>query len=271
VQTGALRRTICRRDRTGRERDVSFEVLSIVVILNVMATIALWRSSARKPAKLKKKFIAALRTDKPIVPNHRSPKAVGESIGLRDEDRQFFGDFEDFANVVNWWLADPHVGGPWRLQELPEMELMLSYSDMPDFGRRYAIFHNQVRLGELEISSGRHYDAENPVVRTNIQMNWVRLLSFATLSGFLYSIAEHVCGPDQTANETDPIAQGARSSIDAALTRVLWHTQQIDEFDISDADYGTLELQFNGFATDWYFRRRQALRDNAASTDLKNP
>ena len=40
---------------------------------------------------------------------------------------QFFSDFDDFAKVVNSWLADPDAyphGKPWRLQELPKSELL---------------------------------------------------------------------------------------------------------------------------------------------------
>jgi len=43
-----------------------------------MATIALWRDSARKPEKLKRKFTAALLHDEPITPRHQPPKAIGE-------------------------------------------------------------------------------------------------------------------------------------------------------------------------------------------------
>jgi hypothetical protein len=109
----------------------------------------------RKPQRPKKKFIKALRHSKPIVPKHQSPKAIGEKFEslVQAKDKAFFNDFKQFANVVNWWLSDPHVGGPWRLQELPDTDLVLhgSFDHGPTFGRRYAIFHNQVRLGELEV------------------------------------------------------------------------------------------------------------------------
>jgi hypothetical protein len=83
---------------------VTFDFLVIIVILNMMATITLWRTAARKPAKLKKKFVSALLSSEPIVPNHRPP-VIGEGF-LSKAERQFFIDFEDFADVVNWWLAD---------------------------------------------------------------------------------------------------------------------------------------------------------------------
>ena len=57
---------------------MTFEVLGIIVFLNVMATIALWRH-ARKPEKLNKKFRNALLHAAPIAPNHQPPNKIGES------------------------------------------------------------------------------------------------------------------------------------------------------------------------------------------------
>ena len=76
----------------------------------------------------------------------------------------FFPDFTEFADVVNWWLSHQDFGSRWRLQELPESDVRLnvSFSDGPILGRCYDIFHNQVRLGRLEIRPGYEYSAGNP-------------------------------------------------------------------------------------------------------------
>jgi hypothetical protein len=151
---------------------VTFDFLVIIVILNMMATITLWRTAARKPAKLKKKLVSALLSSEPIVPNHRPP-VIGEGF-LSKAERQFFIDFEDFADVVNWWLADEHVGTRWRLQVLPDTDRKHGFSDMPQFGRRYDVFHNQVNVGTLEVCPGVGYSAAKPDVYTSIQQEWVR-------------------------------------------------------------------------------------------------
>src|ERR1039458_1797148 len=119
--------------------DMTFYVLIVLVILNVMAVISLLGASARKPAKPTKQFITALLHSKPIVPKHRRPNAIGETFSslVSDEDRQFFKDFDDFADVVNWWFGDENVGTGWRLQELPDTERKHSFSETPQFGRRY--------------------------------------------------------------------------------------------------------------------------------------
>jgi hypothetical protein len=124
-------------------------------------TLADVRSEARKAQK---KFLASLFENKPIVPKHQSPKAIGDGFGslIDDMDRRFFDDFRDFANVVNAWLAAEHVGSSWRLQELPETELRLVFVGEPVFGRRYAVYHNQVRLGTMEVAPSFRYSRENP-------------------------------------------------------------------------------------------------------------
>jgi hypothetical protein len=132
------------------DEPVSFNVLVVIVILNALATIALWRNVARKPEKLKKQFIKALLHSEPIDPKHRQPKTIGEGWSVGDKDRKFFTDFADFAGVANWWFSQPYIGWlgrPWRLQELPDTELKLTFSDSPTFGRRYDLYHNQVQVG----------------------------------------------------------------------------------------------------------------------------
>jgi hypothetical protein len=84
------------------------------------------------------------------------------SWGVGREELQFFSDFADFANVVNWWLAEEYNSSRWRLQELPKSDLLkLGPHDSPSYGRCYAIFHNQVRVGEMEAQDGWKYSTQN--------------------------------------------------------------------------------------------------------------
>ncbi len=243
---------------------MTFEVLAIILFLNVMATITLWREAARKPPRPKKKFFTELLDSKPIAPKHQPPKCIGEHFPslVTEGDQLFFGDFADFAAVVNWWLADD--GGPWRLQELPDTELKLNSSAMegfgPDFGRRYAIFYNQVRSGTLEVSPGLDYSAEQPNVRTDIHLDWVRLLSFRIIREFLVDIALHVC--DANPNTQEYVQ--TQIHIDRALIEPLWQTQEITDLGMDGEDWGELELRLDGTAG-WYLVRRQALRSQRAA------
>jgi hypothetical protein len=101
--------------------NMSCNLLALIVALNVMVTIALWRTAARRPEKLKKQFITTLLRSKPIEPKHRLPKPLVEGWGITKRVQQFFVDFKDFADVVNWWFSEVETG--WRLQELADPEL----------------------------------------------------------------------------------------------------------------------------------------------------
>jgi hypothetical protein len=131
----------------------------------------------------------------PITPKHDPPKVAGGAFSslASDDDRRFFVDFADFADVVNWWLADEHVGSCWRLQDRHERNLILNVDDSyPTLGRRYDIFHNQVRLGIVEISPRYGYSTATPKVFTEIALYQVRLLSFDSIAGFLHGIEMHI-------------------------------------------------------------------------------
>jgi hypothetical protein len=242
---------------------MTLEILAIIVLLNVAATVALWRTAVRQPEALKRSFLTKLRDSKPIAPQHPS-KIIGKGFSslISEMDQKFLDDFEDFANVVNWWLADEHVGRPWRLQELADAELNLQRSDLPGFGKRYAIFHNKMRMGTLEVAPRFDYSAEKPLVRTNFKVGWVRLLEFHNLRRFLFDIAMHVC--DGRGNSPEYIQ--AHASIDCALTEVLWTAQRIyGSIETENGQhYGALELQVYGSAA-WFIERRQVLRQRPAA------
>src|SRR5262245_25695658 len=101
---------------------MTFETfLYIVLGLNVIATIELWRRAVRRPEKPKKKFLNQLWSGKPITPRHERPPPLKAGMGaFLKKPEEFNSDFEDFANVMNWHLVDDY---PWRLQELPTAEL----------------------------------------------------------------------------------------------------------------------------------------------------
>jgi hypothetical protein len=247
---------------------MSFDFLTIVVVVNALATLVLW--SERRPEKIKKKFRKQLYDTKPITPKHRPPKAIGGQFAslVREEHRVFFADFADFVNVVNWWLADEHVRSRWRLQELPETELRLPLAfsgyepQGPTFGRSYAVFYNQVRLGALEVEPRFSYSADDPRVSTYIHLDDVRLLSFKTIRDFFDAIAEHACFDSRDGKEYVE----AQQAIDRALTEALWRSNEVDvDNNILDningaaPDYGEIDLRLDGVAR-WYLERREALR-----------
>lgn len=203
---------------------ITFEILTIIVLVNVAATIALWRRAARRPEKLKRKFRNRLWRSKPITPKHEPPPPLDEKqYGVDKETLQFFSDFEGFANAVNAWLAGPYthpLSNQWRLQELPKSDLSLWASHAgPTYGRTYAVFHNQVRLGEIEIKPDRKYSSQNPRVTAHIELDWLRLLHFESFRSFLTDIAMHV--GEYRPGTMDYVQ--VNQEIDRAVISVLWN------------------------------------------------
>jgi hypothetical protein len=133
----------------------ALEMLTIAVLLNAGATITLWQRAARRPEKLKKSFRNRLWESKPITPKHEPPPPLKQDTwSVREHDLQFFSDFEDFANVVNWWLADPdvHPDNPWRLQELPKSELLkLGDPEYPTYGRLCFTIKSALAKSKLDL------------------------------------------------------------------------------------------------------------------------
>ena len=275
---------------------MTFEILTIIVLVNLGLTIELWRRAARRPKKLRRKFLKRLLDSEPITPKHQPPPpledtyGVGKVTGLTPEEvqtatrvgitqeeyqdqkkkrakatLQFFSDFEDFANVVNSWLADSSDIGHWslarfwRLQELPKSELSrIGAAWSPNYGRRYGVFHNQARVGEIQLLPSFKYSAESPRVLAHIELDWARLMSVAAIEYFLVGIATHI-----TESNPGTLEQlQTRQEIALAMMGVLWETQEISIYE-NDPDYGHLELKLNGLAT-FYLDRRQYLREQAA-------
>jgi hypothetical protein len=238
--------------------NTSFQILTTIFFVNLMATISLWRAAARKPSKPKRKLIRQLLHRTPIT--HRPPKAIEISSRLDEKDRQFFRDFAGFALLLNRWFDGEDVKSPFRLQELPDIEIQLEGLHTPIYGWRYAIFYNQARLGTLEIWPEHHYTAENPNVHTTIRLGGLRLLPFNTIREFLNTLAMYVC-------ESDQDSKNLQTDIDSALTGVLWQTQQ---FGAGGEDWGELNLHLNGSASAYVVQIKRVLhepRTKDAQTD----
>jgi hypothetical protein len=233
--------------------DYSFQILTIIVFFNAMATITLWRTAARRPEKLKKKFLNRLWRSKPITPKHEPPPPLEAGMCVRNPE-QFSSDFEDFANVINWHLVD---WAPWRLQELPTSELSELAQGGPAYGRRYAVFYNQARVGEIELKPDYRYSTETPDVTIHIELNWVRLLPFETIRSFLTHIAVNTFGYQRGTPEYFQ----TNEEIDLAMMDVLWKTQEISRSGMeNEPSHGELEVQLEGLAS-FYLESRQALRN----------
>jgi hypothetical protein len=227
--------------------------LTVIVLVNVGVTIALWLESTRRPPqpKLKKKFVKRLLHSEPITPKHQPPKTIGG--GFKSDE--FFDDFDDFANVVNRGFAD---WSRWRLQELPETDYSL-FEVYPGVTRSYAVFYNQVQVGKLAVASS-WYRADHPGVTTRIHLDFTRLLPSDTIRDFLKSIAYHVCYNSLDSKEY----RQAHQAIDHAMMEALWRSNHLHVEDYRLPDIGEINLRLNGIASG-YLESRDNLRNQAAN------
>ena len=133
-----------------------YEVLILLVLVNLGFTSYIWRTVRRGP---KRKFLGKLLNGKPITPNH-TPPSLRNGIELRitDEDRRFFSDFEMFADALNHRFEPDE---PWRLQK-NVLDAELTGREEPEYGRRYEIFYNEYSVGNLQIFASQHYGPADP-------------------------------------------------------------------------------------------------------------
>jgi hypothetical protein len=253
---------------------MNYKVLVAIVVINALGTVSLWRMMATKagrPAGLNKRAAKALWHSDPISPKHDPPKVAGGDFPslANDVDKVFFADFREFADVVNWFLADKYVASRFRLQDLPDgdVRLNIDFDSGPVLGRCFALYYNQTRLGRIEIHPQYEYTTETPKVFTSVQIDWSRLLGYGTITAFLGTIADHVAVPNPKSDEH----VDAQRSIQAALTETLWDKYRISEFERvfaneEDIDWGELNVSFHGSA-EWYIARRNARRKTSARNE----
>jgi len=118
---------------------MNFDFLAIAIVITALTTFALWRNINRPKFKqLKKKFRKALWESNPIAPKHNKPKF--EPFSSREEwgEATFFYEFDDFADVMNRYLAEDYMTSPFRLQELPDNDVGTADTG-PMSGQVYAV------------------------------------------------------------------------------------------------------------------------------------
>jgi hypothetical protein len=227
----------------------------VVTVVAINAVVTLWLLRHVRPKfKLKRKFRKALWHSGPIKPKHDRPPKPDESE--HEGHKRFYFEFADFADVVNWNLADDEFHhSSWRLQELPKTLIAISPHG-PNFGRTYAAFYNQQEMGKIYIISPVDYGEEKKSefrggrsVRAHIKLRQVRLLS--KIFDFLTDIAYHVVDSTPQSAEWDRAIRDIR----ATMLKILWDEYHIGEYDFGVVDLGDLELDLRGTPA-WYFDQR---------------
>jgi hypothetical protein len=91
-------------------------------------------------------------------------------------------------------------------------------------------------------------------VYTNVEIDWARFFGYDELTEFLQAIAWHVT----TGNLKNSDYRDALSSINAGLTKTLWHNYRVSEFDQAvdrTNEWGEPIVSFHGTASSYVHRR----------------
>ena len=104
--------------------EINYDLLTTLVVITALATFALWRKANQPKSKqLSKKFRKALWESNPIEPKHKKPKFEPLRRSFAEWEAKFFYEFDDFADMMNWYLADDVINSRWRPKHLPAMLL----------------------------------------------------------------------------------------------------------------------------------------------------
>jgi hypothetical protein len=184
--------------QTRKQLGISDTTLVLVALFVLLLYINHIRADLLERMGLKglptKKWIDGLRFGNPIEPVHEKSKGFPkDGWGVFEGDHLFFEDFAEFADLMNKWFAED----PWRLQEQANTDWP-GMTDGPSHGRRYSIFYNQHRVGQLAIKASilPVYSHAEPDVMALVEINHARLLPYGQLSGLHGALIHHLTSPE---------------------------------------------------------------------------
>jgi hypothetical protein len=174
---------------------------------------------------------------KAVPPKHVPADPNSYPLQLTKSKRQFFDDFDLFADVANYELHDT----PWRLQTIADTDVGTLESEGPMFGRKYAIYFGAKKSGRLKVHCLYDYSDELPNVFVKIEIYNARRFPLWLLGSIISPIVAMTCSRPEEVNE-------ANMRLNSAMLNVLWPlNQQVVNVD-------ELELQFSGNATNYLAR-----------------
>jgi hypothetical protein len=223
----------------------------------------------------------------PIVSKHHPPYFdAGQFEGFliaREalRYREFFTDFEEFADVMNWWLANmgKYVASRFRLQDLPDDRVGSQWwNDQKGHwersgatrGRSFRLYYNQYPVGLLQVNPGLGYTTGTPEVSADVEIERAQNFSYQELTTFLDAVAEYLVKPDRKSDGR--IAAGR--DIEAALMQTLWGTDEgnrgrYDRPDFQE-DLRPLFVRFNGSA-ELYVGHAVSRREQGQAAPSRRP
>lgn len=182
------------------------------------------------------KLVAGIIDGKRREPKHNSPNETWKPGTIDPVDQAAFDDFKLFGATIDWETSDP-----WSLEETSDTGRSAWYLDSPDYGRRWIVFYNAVKIGWLEISphpthlfgTVEEFRAD-PNAQVDMRLNWMRFIPYYDAFGLLYAVALNMQGVELG---YDAARERAKTSAESALTGHLWEVMRAAEEYVPDLEY----------------------------------
>lgn len=175
------------------------------------------------------KAIAEIDEGQRREPKHDVPTAAKSKWGTVDPVDQFA--FEEFA-----WLGatlDRATDDAWSFEETSDTARRAWYLESPEYGRRWIVYYNNLKLGWIEVSAdpeklfGTIDDYRSaPRARVDMELSLMRFVPMEAAFGILYQ-ASFCMQP--TDGGYDAVRERARLEAESAMTRYMWEVMRAGE------------------------------------------
>jgi hypothetical protein len=199
-------------------------------------------------------------------PKHNVPAVAKSKWSTVDPVDQFA--FEEFA-----WLGatlDWATDDAWSFEETSDTMRRAWYLDSPEYGRRWTVYYNGLRLGWTEVSASpkkllgtvEEYRAD-PQAQVDMELSMMRFVPTEAAFGILYQTAfftQSIRGGYDAARER------ARLTAESAMARYMWDVMRAGEEYVPDLQFSAEGpfAMFRETVADWkesgfspFERRRQ--------------
>lgn len=186
------------------------------------------------------KVIAEVRDGKRRQPKHDVPATLRGRYNpakVDPVDQHVFDEFAWFGATLDWATDDA-----WSLEETSDTMRRAWYLDSPDYGRRWTIYYNDLRMGWVEASATptRLFGTveefiANPSARVDMSLDMVRFVPADHVLGLLLQASLMMQSTESGGYEA--ALERAKLHADAYMVRYLWEVQRVGDEYVPDLDF----------------------------------
>ena len=172
-------------------------------------------------------------------PQHDRPATLGGKYGAdRGDpvDNAAFDDLALFGATLDWGTSDA-----WCIEETSDTMRRAWYLDSPDYGRRFLIYYNSLKLGWIEVSANpeklfgtvEEFRAD-PRARLDMELSMMRFVSQEDAFGLLYQASFMM---QDIADSYDVARERARTLAESAMIGYMWEVMRAADQYIPDLQF----------------------------------